>query len=116
MTFSHLDRAGALRALAACLDVPPELIETPPAGGNHYAHWQPGDSWRPATPDETPGQLVPGEDDAPEPVDAIDEWDATMINLGYVLCRPCNEWHRSSYGECAINEQGQALDPEGRPW
>lgn len=48
--------------------------------------------------------------------DEDDEWDATMVELGYVRCRPCQDWHRAGYGECPINEQGQALGPDGEPW
>lgn len=38
-----------------------------------------------------------------------DEWDPVLISLGFVLCRPCNEWHRPP--ECWIDETGTpALD------
>ena len=40
-----------------------------------------------------------------------DSWDAAYITMGYVWCRPHEEWHRPP--ECAINEQGQPLMPCG---
>ena len=43
-----------------------------------------------------------------------DDWHQTYVELGYLYCRPCREYHRPP--ECAINEYGQALDPDGRPW
>jgi hypothetical protein len=62
----------------------------------------------PAKPGDTPGSLIPGEGDEPP------DWDATLAELGYVYCRPCREHHRGD--ECAINEHGQPLGPDGEPW
>ena len=46
--------------------------------------------------------------------DPDDPWTITHLAAGYVWCRPHEEWHRPP--ECAINEQGQAVDWEGKPW
>jgi hypothetical protein len=43
-----------------------------------------------------------------------DEWAQTYRDCGYDYCRPCREWHRPP--ECAIDEQGRALDWDGNPW
>lgn len=35
---------------------------------------------------------------------ATDDWHQTMLDLGYIWCRPCVEYHRGR--ECAIDEHG----------
>jgi hypothetical protein len=43
-----------------------------------------------------------------------DEWDQVLLDVGYINCRPCDEWHRPP--ECAIDDQGRALRWDGVPW
>lgn len=44
----------------------------------------------------------------------VDPWDETLLELGYINCRPCKEWHRSP--ECAIDTEGFALQSCGCRW
>ena len=46
--------------------------------------------------------------------DRENDWAQTYRDCGYEWCRPCAEWHRPP--ECAIDEQGRALDWDGIPW
>lgn len=44
----------------------------------------------------------------------MDEWDETLIEAGYIYCRPHEEWHRPP--ECAIDQQGEPLMWCGCRW
>lgn len=43
-----------------------------------------------------------------------DCWHWGPSYRGYLFCRPCGEHHRPP--ECAIDEHGHALAPDGTPW
>lgn len=53
-------------------------------------------------------QTAPGD----RKIENVDDWDQTLRELGYVDCRPCDEWHRPP--ECWITEEGTpALEVDG---
>lgn len=51
---------------------------------------------------------------APAPVCLCGDTDCLHLQVGYPFCRPCEEHHRGP--ECAIDDQGRALSPDGTPW
>lgn len=41
-------------------------------------------------------------------------WHWSADYRGYPFCRPCGDHHRAP--ECAVDEHGRALRPDGTPW